>query len=171
MLCTNTMQQQELLHALSKNVMRREGAHLSNAAESGTEYFLFVTSLTAAEFMNGVYFNVSLLESTRLAVPDGSQAPANGPAAEAPAPMQVDNDDEGEDCGITSSIVQKLATTAKGLSKGRKKRVKALAQNAPKKGVIKTFKVLSSNPLHLSGTKAGINCLDLHPTKSDLVLL
>jgi len=70
--------------------------------------------------------------------------------------------------GIAGNPVKVMGATAKALSKGRKKRIKAAQASVASASALSKYKATSSNPLH-SAAKPGITCLDLHATNQDLV--
>jgi pre-mRNA-processing factor 19 len=95
--------------------------------------------------------------------------PAVG-ATSAPLPVAPSKEGEaGAETGITSEVIEVMNGAAKQLSKGRKKRVRALVSAAAQRSNVKRYNLLSSHPLH-SASKPGIFALDIHPTDNDLIV-
>jgi len=112
-------------------------------------------------------------DSARAALTDTSGNVAKAPVV-AGIPASAPPTGEGggaeiPEAGITADVVEIMNASAKQLSKGRKKRVRALVTAAAQRSVVKRYNVLSSHPLH-SASKPGIYALDIHPVESDLIL-
>jgi len=72
-----------------------------------------------------------------------------------------------EQAGLTPAMISKMDAIAKTLSKGRRKRPTSEGLATPE--MIKSFKAKGSHTIHKSD-KPGILCVDIHPSKQDLVL-
>jgi len=90
------------------------------------------------------------------------------PLAPTPIPSVAETGEVGE-TGINGEVIEIMTEAAKQLSKGRKKRVRALVNASSQRSNVKRYNLLSSHPLH-SASKPGIYALDIHPTQSDLVV-
>jgi pre-mRNA-processing factor 19 len=76
--------------------------------------------------------------------------------------------DTEEEAGISGSVIKKMQSVAKALSKGRKKAIKEAQAQVASTSAIKKYKMQATHPLH-SASKPGITALDLHKTE-DLVI-
>jgi len=85
------------------------------------------------------------------------------------ASMEIEDAAAAADEGINAGILKVLQDVAKKLSKNRKQFTKDLQAKVAGREQIAAFEASGSHPLH-SPSKAGITCLDLHPTHQDLAL-
>lgn len=103
----------------------------------------------------------SELQTQRIAL---AQAQAAAPAAAVVEEMQTEED--GEE-GISDAVHAQMQAKWKELSKKRKKR--AMPEDLSSAEAVSGWEETSSNTLHKTSPK-GITCLDLHPSKPNLVL-
>ncbi|CAB1099230.1 unnamed protein product [Ectocarpus sp. CCAP 1310/34] len=94
-----------------------------------------------------------------------AQAQAAAPAAAA-AVEEMQTEDDGEE-GISPSVHAQMQAKWKELSKKRKKR--AMPDDLASQETVSAWGEVSRNTLHKTSPK-GITCLDLHPSKPNLVL-
>mmetsp|Transcript_4042 Transcript_4042/g.5619 ORF Transcript_4042/g.5619 Transcript_4042/m.5619 type:complete len:511 (+) Transcript_4042:107-1639(+) len=99
-----------------------------------------------------------------------AEAAAAAPQLEPPpapaAPMEVEEEKKKEE-GITESVLSRMTKKWKQLSKERKKRGVPDTLATPE--VLQEWDATSSHTVHKSD-KPGILCLDIHPTKKDMIL-
>ncbi|CAN0172769.1 unnamed protein product [Pylaiella littoralis] len=95
-----------------------------------------------------------------------AQAQAAAPAAAAAAVEEMEADEEGEE-GISAAVHSQMQAKWKELSKKRKKR--AMPDDLASTETVSAWEEVSSNTLHKTSPK-GVTCLDLHPSKPNLVL-
>jgi pre-mRNA-processing factor 19 len=109
-----------------------------------------------------------MLSNAESLIADAARERGGGAApAAAGDSMEVD----GAEKGMTQAVIKKMLSTSQELSKMRKERVKKkiLPPNLASADEIDKLKLTKSSPLH-SSQSPGILCMDLHPTKQDLVL-
>jgi pre-mRNA-processing factor 19 len=96
------------------------------------------------------------------AAPAGAAAPGVGGAG--PEAMEV----ERPAAALPAEVTQRMTDTAKGLSAQRKKR--QISPSLAKTEDVQSYHLAKNFPGMHSASMPGISCLDLHPTKTNLIV-